>query len=199
MCRYELSVNMKYGIFNMNLSDDYKTAINTYNKVKSEYEGIPCEIVVKDNGKPIFTKVNKDNSFDELYNKLLEVLVDMSQLQLKLSKEEESFEKVKNAMYHSLEEDDISNLTIEEQAYKLNEMKMTLCKRRLIEEENKKAYAFFNEFHKIYDVILDFEKNRKEMKRNMNASRFGEVYYNEPYKNKKARSKHLLEVLNKNK
>ena len=102
-------------------------------------------------------------------------------------------------MYHSLEEDDISNLSIEEQAYKLNEMKMTLCKRRLIEEENKKAYAFFNEFHKIYDVILDFEKNRKEMKRNMNASRFGEVYYNEPYKNKKARSKHLLEVLNKNK
>ena len=37
MCRYELSVNMKYGVFNMNLSDDYKTAINTYNKVKNEY------------------------------------------------------------------------------------------------------------------------------------------------------------------
>ena len=199
MCRYELSVNMKYGVFNMNLSDDYKTAINTYNKVKSEHEEIPCEIVVKDNGKPIFTKVNKDNSFDELYNKLLEVLVDMSKLQLKLSKEEESFEKVKNAMYHSLEEDDISNLSIEEQAYKLNEMKMTLSKRRLIEDENRKAYAFFNEFHKIYEVILDFEKNRKETKRRMDSSRFGEVYYNEPYKNKKARSKHLLEVLNKNK
>ena len=87
MCRYQLSVNMKYGVFNMNLSDDYKTAISTYNKVKNEYEGIPCEIVVKDNGQPIFTKVNKDNGFDELYNKLLEVLVDMSKLQLKLSKD----------------------------------------------------------------------------------------------------------------
>ena len=95
MCTYESSVNMQYGVFNMNLSDDYNTAMTTYNKVKSEYEGIPCEIVVKDNGKPIFTKVNKDNSFDELYNKLLEVLVDMSKLQLKLSKEEESFENVK--------------------------------------------------------------------------------------------------------
>ena len=29
MCRYELRVNMKYGVFNMNLSDEYKTARNT--------------------------------------------------------------------------------------------------------------------------------------------------------------------------
>ena len=79
MCRYELSVNMKYGVFNMNLSDDYKTAINTYNKVKNEYEGIPCEIVVKDNGKPIFTKVNKDNSFDEsiYYNCIISSLINL--------------------------------------------------------------------------------------------------------------------------
>ena len=29
MGRYELSVNMKYGVFNMNLSDDYKTTKKT--------------------------------------------------------------------------------------------------------------------------------------------------------------------------
>ena len=105
----------------------------------------------------------------------------------------------RNELYHDLETTDLSQLSTDEQIDYLMNMKSQLNKRRIIEEENKKAYAFFNEFHKIYDVILDFEKNRKEMKRNMNASRFGEVYYNEPYKNKKARSKHLLEVLNKNK
>ena len=63
MCRYELSVNMRYGVFNMNLSDDYKTAINTYNKVKSEYEGIPCDSY------SIFTPHNK-HIFSPVSNRL---------------------------------------------------------------------------------------------------------------------------------
>ena len=194
--RYELNINMEYGCMRVNLGDTYKEAMEKYNKVKVEYSDIPCVMTVTDNSKVLFVKENKDQSFDKLYDKLLSTLVEMSKLQLNMSKKEKKFTALRNEMYHELECKDLSELNTEEQAEYLMKMKRELNKRRIIESQNQKQYAFFDTFTKIYDLVMEYEEKKEKMQHH-GSERFGKKYYKEDASAKKERSKKLLQILNK--
>ena len=155
--RYELNINMEYGCMRVNLGDTYKEAMEKYNKVKVDYSDIPCVMTVTDNSKVLFVKENKDQSFDKLYNQLLSILAEMSKLQLNMSKKEKKFTALRNEMYHELECKDLSELSTEEQAEYLMKMKSELNKRRIIESQNQKQYAFFVHAYKfIYRNVISY-------------------------------------------
>ena len=200
MCRYKMSIEMKYGVMNINLGDIYKEALEKYNKVKSDYANIPCKMKVEDTEKNqvLFIKENKENSFEKAYNQLLSSLIEMSRMQLNLSKNEKKYTECRNNLYHDLETTDLSQLSTDEQIDYLMNMKSQLNKRRIIEEENKKLFGFYESFTAIYDIIMEYEDNREKLN-NMGSHRYGNEYYREDNSVKKKRSKHLLEVLNKNK
>ena len=194
--RYELNINMEYGNMRVNLGDTYKEAMEKYNKVKADYSDIPCVMTVTDNSKVLFVKENKDQSFDKLYDQLLSILVEMSKLQLNMSKKEKRFTALRNEMYHELECKDLSELNTEEQAEYLMKMKSELNKRRIIESQNQKQYAFFDTFTKIYDLVMEYEEKREKMEHH-GCERYGKTYYKEDASAKKERSKKLLQILNK--
>ena len=196
MCRYELNINMEYGCMRVNLGDTYKEAMEKYNKVKVDYADIPCVMTVTDNSKVLFVKENKDQSFDKLYDQLLSILAEMSKLQLNMSKKEKKFTALRNEMYHELECKDLSELSTEEQAEYLMKMKSELNKRRIIETQNQKQYAFFDTFTKIYDLVMEYEEKREKMEHH-GCERYGKTYYREDASAKKERSKRLLQILNK--
>ena len=198
MCRYKMSIEMEYGVMNINLGDIYKEAMVKYNKVKADYSEVPCKMIVKDNEDVLFIKDNKEQSFDKLYKQLLSILAEMSKLQLNMSKKEKKFTALRNEMYHELECKDLSELNTEEQAEYLMKMKSELNKRRIIESQNQKQYAFFDTFTKIYDLVMEYEEKKEKMQHH-GSERFGKKYYKEDASAKKTRSKHLLEILNKNK
>ena len=193
--RYELNINMEYGNMRVNLGDTYKEAMEKYNKVKSDYSDIPCVMTVTDNSKVLFVKENKDQSFDKLYNQLLSILAEMSKLQLNMSKKEKRFTALRNEMYHELECKDLSELNTEEQAEYLMKMKSELNKRRIIETQNQKQYAFFDTFTKIYDLVMEYEEKREKMEHH-GCERYGKAYYREDVSAKKERAKRLLGILN---
>ena len=194
--RYELNINMEYGNMRVKLGDTYKEAMEKYNKVKADYSDIPCVMTVTDNSKVLFVKENKDQSFDKLYDQLLSILVEMSKLQLNMSKKEKRFTALRNEMYHELECKDLSELNTEEQAEYLMKMKSELNKRRIIESQNQKQYAFFDTFTKIYDLVMEYEEKREKMEHH-GCERYGKTYYKEDASAKKERSKRLLQALNK--
>lgn len=194
--RYELNINMEYGNMRVKLGDTYKEAMEKYNKVKADYSDIPCVMTVTDNSKVLFVKENKDQSFDKLYDQLLSILVEMSKLQLNMSKKEKRFTALRNEMYHELECKDLSELNTEEQAEYLMKMKSELNKRRIIESQNQKQYAFFDTFTKIYDLVMEYEEKREKMEHH-GCERYGKTYYKEDASAKKERSKKLLQILNK--
>ena len=196
MCRYKMSIEMEYGVMNINLGDIYKEALEKYNKVKSDYSEVPCKMIVKDNEDVLFIKDNKEQSFDKLYKQLLSILVEMSKLQLNMSKKEKKFTALRNEMYHELECKDLSELNTEEQAEYLMKMKSELNKRRIIESQNQKQYAFFDTFTKIYDLVIEYEEKKEKMQHH-GSERFGKKYYKEDASAKKERSKKLLQILNK--
>ena len=193
--RYELNINMEYGNMRVNLGDTYKAAMEKYNKVKADYSDIPCVMTVTDNSKVLFVKENKDQSFDKLYDKLLSTLVEMSKLQLNMSKKEKRFTALRNEMYHELECKDLSELNTEEQAEYLMKMKSELNKRRIIESQNQKQYAFFDTFTKIYDLVMEYEEKREKIEHH-GCERYGKTYYKEDASAKKERTKRLLDILN---
>ena len=104
MCRYELSVNMKYGVFNMNLSDDYKTAINTYNKVKSEYESVNNKLQEIEPKYNDYVKAEHQKAIDEInaqkdakFKEFEAVLSDVTEYtELKNNKDNLSVEEIEN-------------------------------------------------------------------------------------------------------
>ena len=196
MCRYKMSIEMEYGVMNINLSDTYKEAMVKYNKVKADYSEVPCKMIVKDNEDVLFIKDNKEQSFDQLYKQLLFTLAEMSKLQLNMSKKEKKFTALRNELYHKLECEDLSGLTIEEQSEYLMKMKSELNKRRIIETQNQKQYAFFDTFTKIYDLVMEYEEKREKMEHH-GCERYGKTYYREDASAKKERSKKLLQILNK--
>ena len=196
MCRYKMSIEMEYGVMNINLGDIYKEAMAKYNKVKADYSEVPCKMIVKDNEDVLFIKDNKEQSFDKLYKQLLTTLAEMSELQLNMSKKEKKFTALRNEMYHELECKDLSELSTEEQAEYLMKMKSELNKRRIIESQNQKQYAFFDTFTKIYDLVIEYEEKREKMEHH-GCERYGKTYYKEDASAKKERSKKLLQILNK--
>ena len=195
MCRYKMSIEMEYGVMNINLGDIYKEAMVKYNKVKADYSEVPCKMIVKDNEDVLFIKDNKEQSFDKLYNQLLSILAEMSKLQLNMSKKEKRFTALRNEMYHELECKDLSELNTEEQAEYLMKMKSELNKRRIIESQNQKQYAFFDTFTKIYNLVIEYEEKREKMEHH-GCERFGKAYYKEDVSAKKERAKRLLGILN---
>ena len=195
MCRYKMSIEMEYGVMNINLSDTYKEAMVKYNKVKADYSEVPCKMIVKDNEDVLFVKDNKEQSFDQLYKQLLSTLAEMSKLQLNMSKKEKKFTALRNELYHKLECEDLSKLNTEEQAEYLMKMKSELNKRRIIETQNQKQYAFFDTFTKIYDLVMEYEEKREKMEHH-GCERYGKAYYREDVSAKKERAKRLLGILN---
>ena len=127
------------GEMNINLGDIYKEALEKYNKVKADYTNVPCKMKVEDTEKKqvLFVKENKENSFEKAYNQLLSSLIEMSRMQLNLSKNEKKYTECRNNLYHDLETTDLSQLSTDEQIDYLMNMKSQLNKRRIIEEENK--------------------------------------------------------------
>ena len=196
MCRYKMSIEMEYGVMNINLSDTYKEAMVKYNKVKADYSEVPCKMIVKDNEEVLFIKDNKEQSFDKLYKQLLSTLAEMSKLQLNMSKKEKKFTALRNEMYHELECKDLSELNTEEQAEYLMKMKSEHNKRKIIETQNQKQDAFFDTFTKIYDLVMEYEEKKGKMERH-GCERFGKAYYKEDASAKKERAKKLLQILNK--
>ena len=195
MCRYKMSIEMEYGVMNINLGDIYKEAMVKYNKVKADYSEVPCKMIVKDNEDVLFIKDNKEQSFDKLYKQLLSTLAEMSKLQLNMSKREKKFTALRNEMYHETELLDVGQMTVEQQAEYLMNMKNKLTQRRIIETENQKQYAFFDTFTKIYNLVIEYEEKKEKMEHH-GCERFGKAYYKEDASAKKERSKKLLGILN---
>ena len=194
MCdKYIARVSMKYGKMGIGLGDDYNKAIEKYKEIKEEYKGITCEIQFYNSVRDEvhFTKVNKEDSFEELYNKLIHTLADMSKYQIEMLRKEEKYGEVRNAMYHNLEETDLSELSTKEQAELLFKMKSELTQRRLNEEENQRNYAFFKAFRNICKEIEKYN-DEKDNRLHHNQGRFGNDYYKEPLSEKKRRTKKLL-------
>ena len=197
MSRYKLRIEMQYGNMNINLGSTYKEALEKYNKVKTDYINVPCKMKVEDTEKKqvLFVKENKENSFEKAYNQLLSSLIEMSRMQLNLSKNEKKYTTCRNELYHDLETTDISQLSTDEQIDYLMNMKSQLNKRRIIEEENKKLFGFYDTFTKIYNLNMEYEENREKLN-NMGSHRYGNEYYREDNSVKKARTKRLLNMLN---
>ena len=197
MCRYKMSIEMQYGVMNINLGDIYKEALEKYNKVKADYTNVPCKMKVEDTEKKqvLFVKENKENSFEKAYNQLLSSLIEISRMQLNLSKNEKKYTECRNELYHDLETTDISQLSADEQIDYLMNMKSQLNKRRIIEEENKKLFGFYESFTAIYDIIMKYEENKEKLN-NQGVHRYGKTYYKENASVKKERNKRLLGILN---
>ena len=197
MCRYKMSIEMEYGVMNINLGDIYKEALEKYNKVKADYTNVPCKMKVEDTEKKqvLFIKENKENSFEKAYNQLLSSLIEISRMQLNLSKNEKKYTECRNELYHDLETTDISQLSADEQIDYLMNMKSQLNKRRIIEEENKKLFSFYESFTAIYDIIMKYEENKEKLN-NQGVHRYGKTYYKENASVKKERNKRLLGILN---
>ena len=197
MCRYKLNIEMQYGCMNINLGDVYKEALEKYNKVKADYINVPCKMKVEDTEKKqvLFIKENKENSFEKAYNQLLSSLIEMSRMQLNLSKNEKKYTECRNNLYHDLETTDLSQLSTDEQIDYLMNMKSQLNKRRIIEEENKKLFGFYESFTAIYDIIMKYEENKEKLN-NQGVHRYGKTYYKEDASAKKERTKRLLGILN---
>ena len=195
--RYKMNIEMKYGCMNINLGSTYKEALEKYNKVKTDYINVPCKMKVEDTEKKqvLFVKENKENSFEKAYNQLLSSLIEMSRMQLNLSKNEKKYTTCRNELYHDLETTDISQLSTDEQIDYLMNMKSQLNKRRIIEEENKKLFGFYESFTAIYDIIMKYEENKEKLN-NQGVHRYGKTYYKENASVKKERNKRLLGILN---
>ena len=78
--------------------------------------------------------------------------------QINLSKNEKKYTTCRNELYHDLETTDLSQLSTDEQIDYLMNMKSQLNKRRIIEEENKKLFGFYESFTAIYDIIMKYEE-----------------------------------------
>ena len=195
--RYKMNIEMKYGCMNINLGSTYKEALEKYNKVKLDYANVPCKMKVEDTEKKqvLFVKENKENSFKKAYNQLLSSLIEMSRMQLNLSKNEKKYTTCRNELYHDLETTDLSQLSTDEQIDYLMNMKSQLNKRRIIEEENKKLFGFYESFTAIYDIIMKYEENKEKLN-NQGVHRYGKTYYKENASVKKERNKRLLGILN---
>ena len=195
--RYKMNIEMKYGCMNINLGSTYKEALEKYNKVKTDYINVPCKMKVEDTEKKqvLFVKENKENSFEKAYNQLLSSLIEISRMQLNLSKNEKKYTTCRNELYHDLETTDLSQLSTDEQIDYLMNMKSQLNKRRIIEEENKKLFGFYESFTAIYDIIMKYEENKEKLN-NQGVHRYGKTYYKENASVKKERNKRLLGILN---
>lgn len=198
MCKYLVQVKMNFGNMSVSAGDNYQEAINKYHEIKEYYNSIPCEISFynKEKDDVQFTKVNKDDSFDKLYNDLINNLANISRHMVDIRRRESNLTEVRNEMYHALELTSLSDLTEEEQLKMLFDMKAKLSSRRLIEDESQKMYAFFDSFKDICNLISKYD-NEKESKLRHGQKRFGNAYYSEDLSNKKQRTKKLLSTLEK--
>ena len=187
---YSIEIKMKYGKFKVK-SDNYQECMNKYKEIKEEYSKIPCEIIVYKDDEVQFIKGNSEESFENLYNKLIDILLEMGQYQIDISSEEKEYGEIKNKLYHSLEEMDLSETSDKEQLTFLNKMKGELSKRRLIENENRKLYAFDRVYRIILDELNVYKNKEKETKEEASINRYTNVYYKEGVKAKRNRIKEI--------
>lgn len=189
MCRYVLNIETKYGIQNIKCGDDYNQAMTKYKEIKEFYSSVPCTIKFYNQDDVQFIKT-PEKDFKKLYNNLVDDVIALAKYQVELSKSESKLQEVRNSLYHDLEETDLSKLTEEEQLTYLMKMKSELTKRRINEEENKRNFAFFDCFIKIYESLCSYNGIREE-KEDLGSSRYKKVYYTEDMGTKKNRVKKL--------
>ena len=86
---------------------------------------------------------------------------------------------------------DLSETTDKEQLTFLNKMKGELSKRRLIENENRKLYAFDRVYRIILDELNVYKNKEKETKEEASINRYTNAYYKEGIKAKRNRIKEI--------
>lgn len=86
---------------------------------------------------------------------------------------------------------DLSETSDKEQLTFLNKMKGELSKRRLIENENRKLYAFDRVYRIILDELNVYKNKEKETKEEASINRYTNVYYKEGVKAKRNRIKEI--------
>lgn len=187
---YKIKIGLKYGSFSVK-SDTYKECMEKYNEIKQEYSNIPAEITVYKDDKVQFVKYTGKKSFEKLYNNLIDNLIEIGKYQVEVTREEHNYGKVKNDLYHELEELDLGELDDRKQLEFLNNMKSELTKRRITECENRKLYGFDKAYNTILDALNNYIQKEKPIKDEASVKRYNETYYTESNGKKKEKIKRL--------
>lgn len=193
MGEYSIEIKLKYGEFTVSAST-YQECMSKYSEIKEEYKNIPCEIVVYKKDQVQFVKQNKKDTIESLYKDLKNVMIKIAAHQIELCTKEEKYHQVKNKLYHELEELNLDGMSTEEQADYLQNMKGELTKRRLIEIENRKSFAFYNCYNAILAAMEDYHKKRVSREAT-NQTRYNNIYYTENIKVKQDKLAKLLNDL----
>lgn len=187
---YKIKIGLKYGSFSVK-SDTYKECMEKYHEIKNEYANIPAEITVYKDDKIQFVKYTGKKSFEKLYNNLIDNLIEIGKYQVEVTREEHNYGKVKNDLYHELEELDLGELDDRKQLDFLNNMKSELTKRRITENENRKLYGFDKAYNTILDALNNYIQKEKPIKDEASVKRYNETYYTESNGKKKEKIKKL--------
>lgn len=168
--------------------------MSKYNEIKEEYKNIPCEIVVYKKDQVQFIKQNKKDTIESLYKDLKNIMIKIAAHQIELCTKELQYHQIKNKLYHELEELNLDDMNTEEQADYLQYMKSELTKRRLIEIENRKSFAFYNCYNAILTAMEDYH-NKKVSREATTQTRYKNIYYTESIKVKQDKLTKLLNDL----
>ena len=187
---YKIKIGLKYGSFSVK-SDTYKECMEKYYEIKDEYANIPAEITVYKDDKVQFVKYTGKKSFEKLYNNLIDNLIEIGKYQVEVTREEHNYGKVKNDLYHELEELDLGELDDRKQLEFLNNMKSELTKRRITENENRKLYGFDKAYNTILEALSNYIQKEKPIKDEASIKRYNEKYYTESNGEKKEKIKKL--------
>lgn len=192
MGEYLIRIKLKYGEFSVS-ANTYAECMTKYKEIKEEYKNMPCEIIVTKQDQVQFIK-KKDNTIEDLYKELKNVMIKIGQHQIDMLTKEEKYHQVKNRLYHDLEEINLDNMSETDKADYLDSMKSELTKRRLIEIENRCNFAFYDCYNVILTAMEDY-KNNKKAKEGLSKQRFGNKYYKESIKVKQEKLDKLINEL----
>jgi hypothetical protein len=193
---YLIKIELKYGEFTVS-AETYQEAINEYKEIKEEYKSIPCKITMYKEDQIQFVKENSNHSFDTLFKNLLDALEELGKYQIELNEKEDEFNRIKDRIYHNIEETNLNELSIDEQLNLLHNAKSEFTKRRLIKIENQKNYGFYKTYQMIIERMLSYvDSGEKKVRERENASRYNKPYYNEDIKVKEKLLKKIDKMRN---
>nr|DAZ34403.1 MAG TPA: hypothetical protein [Caudoviricetes sp.] len=186
MCKYKISVEMKYGKCNIEGTDDYNMAIEKYKEIKEDFKNTPATITLYNTEKQIeqfTTKTKLDCNFDKLYNELIDVLIRINEASAKMTELEKQYNQAKNKSYHDIEMMDIDELNEDV----LFDLKKQLTQRRVTEEGNRCFYSFHNANVKIIEILKDFKESRASKLHEGTNKAYRQPYYKEHENTKRKR------------
>lgn len=186
MCKYKISVEMKYGKYNIDGTDDYNMAIEKYKEIKEDFKNTPATITLYNTEKQIeqfTTKTKLDCNFDKLYNELIDVLIRINEASAKMTELEKRYNQAKNTSYHDIEMMDMNELNEDV----LFNLKKQLTQRRVTEEGNRCFYSFHNANVKIIEILKDFKESRASKLHEGTNKAYRQPYYKEHENTKRKR------------